>query len=118
MNKRKTGSLWVTTNPDWAIIKQSNNETPKLVLVRETKGTIDESNMRKNEVDKIHCGTKHYSLLGVDYKVIVSANDLYLFFIKHENCSGLTTMKRLTREEFISRATAVVVGRNSNTRVG
>lgn len=68
--------LIMRDNPDWAIIKQSNNETPKLVLVRETKGTIDESNMRKNEVDKIHCGTKHYSLLGVDYKVIVSANDL------------------------------------------
>lgn len=63
-------------NPDWAIIKQKDDESPRLVLVRETKGTTDERFLRKSEVEKIHCGQKFFALLGVDYKTIVSANDL------------------------------------------
>ena len=63
-------------NPDWAILKQSDEEGPKLVLVRETKGTTDENKLRKSEVAKIHCGKEHFSLLDVDYKVAVSANDV------------------------------------------
>lgn len=63
-------------NPDWAIIKQSEEDGPKLVLVRETKGTTDERHLRKSEVAKIHCGKEHFSLLDVDYSVVVSANDV------------------------------------------
>ena len=63
-------------NPDWAIVKQSDDDAPRLVLIRETKGTTDERYLRKSEVAKIHCGKEHFSLLNVDYKVIVSANDV------------------------------------------
>ena len=63
-------------NSDWAIVKQSDDDAPRLVLIRETKGTTDERNLRKSEVAKIHCGKEHFSLLNVDYKVIVSANDV------------------------------------------
>lgn len=63
-------------NPDWAILKQSDEEGPKLVLVRETKGTTDERHLRKSEVAKIHCGKEHFSILDVDYRIVVSANDV------------------------------------------
>ena len=63
-------------NPDWAIVKQTDECSPRLVLVRETKGTTDMFRLRGSEAAKIYCGKKHFSLLDVDYKTIVSASDL------------------------------------------
>jgi len=63
-------------NPDWAIVKQGEGEAPKLYLVRETKGTIDELKLRVIEWAKIRCGKAHFSQLGVDYKHVTSAAEV------------------------------------------
>jgi type III restriction enzyme len=65
-------------NPDWAIVKKSETEELELYLVRETKGT---SNMddwfREAEAWKVKFGSKHYEALGVDYKVVQTAEEIY-----------------------------------------
>ena len=62
-----------TYNPDWAIVKHCD-ET--IYLVRETKGTKDFEKLRNSESDKIKCGRKHFEALEVDFKVVVSADDV------------------------------------------
>jgi len=49
-----------TYNPDWAIVKQ---EDKTLYLVKETKGTLDYTQLRNSEEQKIHCGKKHFESL-------------------------------------------------------
>jgi len=65
-------------NPDWAIVMENGNGgKPLLYLVRETKGTTHLDKLRPDERRKIQCGKRHFKeALGVDYKVVVSANDL------------------------------------------
>ncbi|MEI6319798.1 MAG: DEAD/DEAH box helicase family protein [Pseudomonadota bacterium] len=63
-------------NPDWAVVKQEEDEAPKLYLVRETKGTVDELRLRGIEWAKIRCGKAHFSQLGVDYKHVTSAAEV------------------------------------------
>lgn len=60
-------------NPDWAIVKHDDNT---LYFVRETKGTIDFNKLRNSEAYKIQCGRKHFEELGVDFKVVVDANEI------------------------------------------
>ena len=60
-------------NPDWAIVKHDDNA---IYLVRETKGTRDFEKLRNSEADKIRCGRKHFEKLGVDFKVVVDAEEL------------------------------------------
>ncbi|MFC1645493.1 DEAD/DEAH box helicase family protein, partial [Patescibacteria group bacterium] len=55
-------------NPDWAIVMTSV-EGEKLYLVRETKFGIEMKNLRPSEQQKILCGQKHFSAIGVDFKV-------------------------------------------------
>jgi type III restriction enzyme len=62
-----------TYNPDWAIVKHDDQT---LYLVRETKATRDYLKLRTTERDKVHCGTRHFEELGVDFKVAVSADDV------------------------------------------
>ncbi len=58
-----------TYNPDWAILKEDNGL--KLYLVRETKGSIDEGNLKGNERAKIECAKEHFKALGdVDFKPV------------------------------------------------
>jgi type III restriction enzyme len=52
-------------NPDWAIVKEVPGEVPRLYLVRETKGTVRFEDLDERERDKIKCGTKHFSALGL-----------------------------------------------------
>ena len=64
-------------NPDWAIVKKCPSEELELYLVRETKGTSDMDDwFREAEAWKVKFGSKHYEALGVDYKVVQSANEL------------------------------------------
>lgn len=72
-----------TYNPDWAIVWQERDEhgqpsgKPALCLVRETKGTIDRTQLHIDERRKIECGEKHFQgALGVSYKVVTSAREL------------------------------------------
>lgn len=60
-------------NPDWAIIKQDDKA---FYLVRETKSTKDFLKLRTSEADKIRCGIQHFKELGVDYSVVVNANEV------------------------------------------
>ncbi len=48
-----------------------------MYLVRETKSTTSESGLRGTEVQKNHCGKRHFDgALDVDYRVITSADEL------------------------------------------
>lgn len=60
-------------NPDWAILKQDGQA---MYLVRETKGTKDFLKLRTSEADKVRCGLKHFEAIGVDFEVVVNAEDV------------------------------------------
>lgn len=61
--------------PDWAIVWQdAGKET--LYLVRETKGTTDDSKLRPEERLKIKAGRRHFEAIGADYKLVHNANQL------------------------------------------
>jgi type III restriction enzyme len=67
-------------NPDWAIVFTVQDEfgesREKLYLVRETKGTLDEDQLRGMEEMKIDCAKRHFEAIEVDYDVVTSAEDL------------------------------------------
>ncbi len=52
-------------NPDWAIVKQENGQD-RIYMIRETKGTQQESLLRNSEISKIECGMKHFAAIGID----------------------------------------------------
>ena len=58
-------------NPDWGIVRLSEDGKHVLQLVRETKGTIKlEALQFPQERRKIHCAMKHFQQLGIDYRPI------------------------------------------------
>lgn len=58
-------------NPDWGIIRWDDDGKMKLELVRETKGNTNPNLLQfPNEKRKIDSATKHFKLLGIDYKQI------------------------------------------------
>jgi type III restriction enzyme len=67
-------------NPDWAIVFEAQDafgETrEKLYLVRETKGALDEDQLRGMEKMKIDCAERHFEAIGVDYQLATKAEDL------------------------------------------
>jgi type III restriction enzyme len=65
-------------NPDWALVMESpENAEALLYLVRETKSTTVEAELRGTENQKNHCGEQHFvGALGVDYKVVTNAEEL------------------------------------------
>jgi type III restriction enzyme len=68
-------------NPDWGLVMEEvdafGESGPLLYLVRETKSTTVPDELRGTENQKIHCGDRHFKgALGVDYRVITSADDL------------------------------------------
>ena len=63
--------------PDWAIVFENDN---RIYFVVETKGTLNRQALTGLEAMKIECGEKHFALfksLGVEYKLAVTARDLY-----------------------------------------
>lgn len=52
-------------NPDWAIIKQDEDGTDRIYMVRETKSTLDESKRRPTENAKIKAAVQHFKQLGI-----------------------------------------------------
>jgi type III restriction enzyme len=68
-------------NPDWGLVMEEvdafGDKGPLLYLVRETKSTTVAAELRGTENQKNHCGERHFAgALGVDYRVITSADDL------------------------------------------
>jgi type III restriction enzyme len=60
-------------NPDWAIVKHDDE---KVYLVRETKGTTDQLQLRPSEFAKIKCGRAHFNEIDVDYGWTDSASSV------------------------------------------
>lgn len=60
-------------NPDWAIVKENEE---KVYLVRETKGTKSQLQLRPSELAKIQCGAAHFEEIHVDYDWIEKASDV------------------------------------------
>ena len=52
-------------NPDWAVVIEDDGQN-KLYFVVETKGSLDERNLRSGEMGKIRCGKKHFASLEND----------------------------------------------------
>lgn len=60
-------------NPDWAILIKNGDI---VYLIRETKTTKDQLQLRGFETAMIKCRARHFETLGIDYDVAVSVNDL------------------------------------------
>ena len=58
-------------SPDWAIVFQ---ESRRVYLVRETKGTLDPELRRYEENVKIACAKRHFKTIDVDYEVATSVS--------------------------------------------
>jgi type III restriction enzyme len=56
-------------NPDWAIVFQ---DSERVYLIRETKGSLDPDDIRRREATKIRCAQRHFDAIGVDYAVASS----------------------------------------------
>ena len=50
-----------TYNPDWAIVLQGDRT---VYFVAETKGSLDNDDLRQREKDKIACGRAHFGALS------------------------------------------------------
>ncbi len=58
-------------NPDWGIVRQSDDGRMTLELVRETKGSPDTAKLQfPHEARKITSAEKHFAALGIDYRHI------------------------------------------------
>ena len=57
-------------NPDWAIYREEDNKE-KLYFVIETKGSIDEDDLRGKEDMKIKCGKAHFKALQTNVEFSV-----------------------------------------------
>lgn len=58
-------------NPDWGIIRNYQDGSLKLELVRETKGGLNLDELRfPKEKRKILCAEKYFNKLGIGYKVV------------------------------------------------
>ena len=63
-------------NPDWGILRYDGEGRLVLKLVRETKGREDTTMLRfSNEGRKIDAAKKHFSTLGLDYRVVTDTTD-------------------------------------------
>ena len=58
-------------NPDWGIVRRSDDDRVILELVRETKGSPDTARLQfPHEARKITSAEKHFAALGIDYRHI------------------------------------------------
>lgn len=65
-------------NPDWAIVFNKDNEK-NIYFVAETKGSMDETQLRLVEHSKIECARKHFQAISKEnlrYDVVTSYKDL------------------------------------------
>jgi type III restriction enzyme len=65
-----------TYNPDWGVVKEEPDGHDKLYLVRETKGTTQWTKLMPAQRSKIHCATRHFDEIGVDYRWVSSAGEV------------------------------------------
>jgi type III restriction enzyme len=60
-------------NPDWAIVFE---DSQRVYLVRETKGSLDEEERRTAENVKIECAERHFAAIGIDYGVVTNVSSM------------------------------------------
>jgi type III restriction enzyme len=61
-------------SPDWAIVLDKG-DTRHIYFIAETKGSIDENDLREIEKLKIHCAHEHFKAIsGTDIKFGVVTN--------------------------------------------
>lgn len=60
-------------NPDWAIVFE---DSERVYLVRETKGSADPDELRGREETKIRCARGHFDAIDVDYAVVSSVDEM------------------------------------------
>ena len=66
-------------NPDWAIVFKEDEAIKHIYFVAETKGSLEESQLRESEKSKIACARKHFSTItdaSVTYDVVRNYGDL------------------------------------------
>lgn len=67
-------------NPDWALIKQEDNDQKKIYFVAETKdpkAIKDKTLLRESERMKIHCGERHFAEFeDVEFQAVGVLSDL------------------------------------------
>jgi type III restriction enzyme len=59
--------------PDWAIVFE---DSQRVYLVRETKGSTDPQALRGREETKVRCARRHFDAIGVDYAVTSSVEEM------------------------------------------
>ena len=62
-------------NPDWAILKQNGDI---VYMIRETKSSLKELNLREFEKNKIACGKRHFESININYNTCTSIEDAQL----------------------------------------
>jgi type III restriction enzyme len=78
------GGFYINTpvghyNPDWAIVFKEGPDIKHVYFVAETKGSLEESQLRESERSKIECARRHFATIGdsaVTYDVVRNYNDL------------------------------------------
>lgn len=55
-------------NPDWMVVIQREGEEHRLYFIAETKGSIDEEQLKGAEKNKIFCGRKHFEVVDTELK--------------------------------------------------
>jgi type III restriction enzyme len=60
-------------NPDWAVVFE---DSERVYLVRETKGSSDPDELRGREETKIKCAREHFGAIGVDYAITSSVDEM------------------------------------------
>lgn len=66
-------------NPDWAIVFKEGDDIKHVYFVAETKGSLEESQLRDSEKSKIACARKHFATIAdssVTYSVVKTYEDL------------------------------------------
>lgn len=72
-------------NPDWAIVFNESNDIKHVYFVAETKGSLQESQLRESERSKIECARKHFATIAdskVTYDVVTNYSDLWNIITK------------------------------------
>ena len=72
-------------NPDWAIVFKEDEAIKHIYFVAETKGSLQESQLRESEKSKIACARKHFSTIAdasVTYDVVRNYGDLREMIMK------------------------------------
>ncbi len=57
----------------WAIVFE---DSERVYLVRETKGSVDADELRGREETKVRCARQHFDAIGVDYAVTSSVDEM------------------------------------------